>query len=348
MMETEIMVGTGMKLTCSREDFVSRLAVVSRAVSTRSSVQILAGVLLRARRRRAAPRGDRHGALAANVARRAGRRRRAPSSCPGACSSTWRGCFPSRRCRSSIAPTRARAEHHVRRRELPAAHVQRGGLPAPARDRRDADLHRRRGGAARDRRAGLALGVARRVAPGADRHPRALRAGQARDGGHGLVSACRQGDGPPGVDAGARGDHPGARAHGARAHRRRRDAARGRRAGEPGRVPDRRRGADDASHRRPVPERQAAAARAVRARRDAAAERAARRRAARLGHGPAQLAAPPALLGGRARGVGADAGRRRGEGVAAGAVQPAIRSRSGSTRSSCATGSSRCSRTRCG
>jgi DNA polymerase-3 subunit beta len=42
------MVESGLKLTCSREDFVSRLAVVSRAVSTRSSVQILAGVLLRA------------------------------------------------------------------------------------------------------------------------------------------------------------------------------------------------------------------------------------------------------------------------------------------------------------
>ena len=48
MMETETMVDSGLKLTCSREDFVSRLAVVSRAVSTRSSVQILAGVLLRA------------------------------------------------------------------------------------------------------------------------------------------------------------------------------------------------------------------------------------------------------------------------------------------------------------
>src|SRR5439155_27125264 len=43
-----IMIGTGMKLTCSREDFVSGLGVVSRAVSTRSSVQILAGVLLQA------------------------------------------------------------------------------------------------------------------------------------------------------------------------------------------------------------------------------------------------------------------------------------------------------------
>src|SRR5262245_34986721 len=48
MMETAIMVGSGMKLTCSREDFVAKLGVVSRAVSTRSSVQILAGILLRA------------------------------------------------------------------------------------------------------------------------------------------------------------------------------------------------------------------------------------------------------------------------------------------------------------
>ena len=48
MMETDIMVDTGMKLTCSREEFVARLGVVSRAVSTRGSVQILAGVLLRA------------------------------------------------------------------------------------------------------------------------------------------------------------------------------------------------------------------------------------------------------------------------------------------------------------
>src|SRR5712691_8871832 len=47
-METEIMVGTGMKLTCSRDEFVAKLGVVSRAVSTRGAVQVLAGVLLRA------------------------------------------------------------------------------------------------------------------------------------------------------------------------------------------------------------------------------------------------------------------------------------------------------------
>jgi DNA polymerase III subunit beta len=48
MMEADVMIGAGMKVTSSREEFVGRLGVVSRAVSTRSSVQILAGVLLEA------------------------------------------------------------------------------------------------------------------------------------------------------------------------------------------------------------------------------------------------------------------------------------------------------------
>jgi DNA polymerase III subunit beta len=48
MMETDIMVDSGMKLTCSRDELVQRLSVVARAVSTRTAVQILAGVLLRA------------------------------------------------------------------------------------------------------------------------------------------------------------------------------------------------------------------------------------------------------------------------------------------------------------
>jgi DNA polymerase III subunit beta len=48
MIETDIMVGTGMNVTCSRDELVARLGIVSRAVSTRSSVQILAGVRLQA------------------------------------------------------------------------------------------------------------------------------------------------------------------------------------------------------------------------------------------------------------------------------------------------------------
>jgi DNA polymerase-3 subunit beta len=37
-----------MKIACSKEELVSALSVVSRAVSTRSTVQVLSGILLRA------------------------------------------------------------------------------------------------------------------------------------------------------------------------------------------------------------------------------------------------------------------------------------------------------------
>jgi DNA polymerase III subunit beta len=50
MIESNTMVGAGMgmKLTCGRDELSQKLALVARAVSTRASVQILAGVLLRA------------------------------------------------------------------------------------------------------------------------------------------------------------------------------------------------------------------------------------------------------------------------------------------------------------
>src|ERR671925_863398 len=47
-MNTETTVGAGMKVTCSRDELVGRLGIVARAVSTRTAVQILSGVLLRA------------------------------------------------------------------------------------------------------------------------------------------------------------------------------------------------------------------------------------------------------------------------------------------------------------
>src|SRR5437867_1999672 len=47
-MNTETTVGAGMKITCSRDELVARLGIVARAVSTRTAVQILSGVLLRA------------------------------------------------------------------------------------------------------------------------------------------------------------------------------------------------------------------------------------------------------------------------------------------------------------
>src|ERR1044072_6821987 len=48
MIETNTMVGTGMKVVCQREELSQKLGVVARAVSTRASVQILSGALLRA------------------------------------------------------------------------------------------------------------------------------------------------------------------------------------------------------------------------------------------------------------------------------------------------------------
>src|SRR5256714_15135618 len=48
MIESNTMVGTGMKVVCQRDELSQKLAVVARAVSTRASVQILSGVLLRA------------------------------------------------------------------------------------------------------------------------------------------------------------------------------------------------------------------------------------------------------------------------------------------------------------
>src|SRR5512132_4362227 len=47
MIESNTIVGTGIKAVCQRDDLAQRLGIVARAVSTRASVQILSGVLLR-------------------------------------------------------------------------------------------------------------------------------------------------------------------------------------------------------------------------------------------------------------------------------------------------------------
>jgi DNA polymerase III subunit beta len=48
MIETDVVVSPGMKIVCSRDELGAKLAVVARAVSTRTTVQILSGILLRA------------------------------------------------------------------------------------------------------------------------------------------------------------------------------------------------------------------------------------------------------------------------------------------------------------
>ncbi|MGH3143626.1 MAG: hypothetical protein ACRDO9_10915 [Gaiellales bacterium] len=46
MIETAAVAETALKNTCSRDELNRQLAVVSRAASTRTTVQVLAGVLL--------------------------------------------------------------------------------------------------------------------------------------------------------------------------------------------------------------------------------------------------------------------------------------------------------------
>jgi DNA polymerase-3 subunit beta len=48
MIETDMVVGTGLRITVSKDELVSAVSVVARAVSTRTSVQILSGILLEA------------------------------------------------------------------------------------------------------------------------------------------------------------------------------------------------------------------------------------------------------------------------------------------------------------
>ncbi|HEY2073481.1 MAG TPA: DNA polymerase III subunit beta [Gaiellaceae bacterium] len=49
MIETDIVVSAGLRITCAKDELAQALSVVSRALSTRTSVQILSGVLLEAR-----------------------------------------------------------------------------------------------------------------------------------------------------------------------------------------------------------------------------------------------------------------------------------------------------------
>jgi DNA polymerase-3 subunit beta len=47
MIETAAVTGSALKITCSRDELIRQLGIVSRAASTRTAVQVLAGILLR-------------------------------------------------------------------------------------------------------------------------------------------------------------------------------------------------------------------------------------------------------------------------------------------------------------
>src|SRR6185437_9702758 len=131
MIETDMVVGTGLRITVAKDDLVGALGVVARAVSTRTSVQILSGILLEAQGselRLAAT--DMELSLRASVAAQIegdgaivlgedARRHRAAAA-------GGRGLDRAQALRVGRA-------HHVGERELHAAHVQPRGLPALAR-----------------------------------------------------------------------------------------------------------------------------------------------------------------------------------------------------------------------
>jgi DNA polymerase-3 subunit beta len=48
MIETDVVTGAALKLTVLRDEFIRQISIVSRAASTRTTVQVLAGILLRA------------------------------------------------------------------------------------------------------------------------------------------------------------------------------------------------------------------------------------------------------------------------------------------------------------
>jgi DNA polymerase III subunit beta len=48
MIEADVVTGTALKLTSPRDEFIRQISIVSRAASTRTTVQVLAGILLRA------------------------------------------------------------------------------------------------------------------------------------------------------------------------------------------------------------------------------------------------------------------------------------------------------------
>jgi DNA polymerase III subunit beta len=48
MIETDVVTGAALKITSPRDEFIRQVSIVSRAASTRTTVQVLAGILLRA------------------------------------------------------------------------------------------------------------------------------------------------------------------------------------------------------------------------------------------------------------------------------------------------------------
>ena len=172
--------GGHLKLEVARDELVAKLGIVSRAVSTRGTVQVLSGILLAADggtitlaatdmelSLRTTLDAEVEGEGAVVIPGQAVRRAGAPPA--------------GERGHARVQARRGHDPDRLGVVQLAPARLQRGGLPAPAGGRRSAARDRSRG-IARDRRPGRQIGVPRRVAAGSDGDPRSLRGGQVDHG----------------------------------------------------------------------------------------------------------------------------------------------------------------------
>ena len=184
MIETNTIVGTGMKIVTQRDDLAQKLGVVARAVSTRASVQILSGVLLRAE-------GGRLHLAATDM--ELSLRSSVDAQIDGDGSIVVPGRLLVELVRL-LPESEVTIEH---RAEESVVHVTSGSSTSTLHTYAAEDFPRLPDldVAARHRLAGGAVRVARRIAAGADRNPRALRGRQARDGRDRLLPVVGEGDG---------------------------------------------------------------------------------------------------------------------------------------------------------
>ena len=160
MMESDTAVGSSVDVTCAKDDLVAALGVVSRAVSTRGSVQVLGGVRLQAGPGTRRARRDGHGALAADehpgerAGRRRARRAREAAGRPGAAPAGGRG--------DDLAIGRRTAPRRSARARTPSRVNVFAAEDFPRLPAVDVPLQRdRRAGAARDHRPRVARSASR-------------------------------------------------------------------------------------------------------------------------------------------------------------------------------------------
>ena len=286
-----------LKLTTKREELVSKLSVVSRAVSTRAATQALSGILLTvADGRRDAARRPTSRWGCETDARGRGRGRAARSCSRAACSPRSPARSATTTVRDRAARGRARRRDPQRRLQLPPARPARRGLPEASRSRGERAADDPGRGAGRDGR------LVARAASRDDMRPVLTGVLVSASGSEMTMVATDsyrlggQADRARGRDRRrARGEHPGpgaARAGPDRLRRRRR-GGRGQPAAQPGGLQGRGDRPQHEADRRPVPQLSTTPAGVLRARRAAAARRVPRRHPPGQPAGAAQRAAAP-------------------------------------------------------